>query len=127
MRERSYEAHSKRESWGHLIPQWMKTKKAILVFVVSVIVMTVLAYFIDSLRYIFPLTGIIIIIGAYSMGGGRSELHRASPITRTGIKAMMEHRYGGSASDWGAIAAGFVIGGLVFLSGLLGALVDILL
>lgn len=125
--ERSYEARVERESEGPLMPEWMKVKKVVLIFMLLLVVLTVLAYFIDPLRYIFPLTGIVILIGAYFLGGGLSEWHSAPPTTTISAKSMLEYRYGESSSNWDLIMAGVVIGALVFLSGILAILLSVFL
>jgi hypothetical protein len=125
--ERSYEARVERESEGPLVPDWMKAKKVVSIFLLLLLVLTILAYFIGSLRYLFPLTGIIILIGSYFLGGGLSEWHSAPPTTTISARSMLEYRYGESASNWDLIMAGVVIGGLVFLSGLLAILLSMLI
>ncbi len=120
--ERSYEAKVGRESEGPMMPDWMKLRKVILPFVALFVILTVLAFLIEPLRYIFPLSGIVIMIVTYFLGGGLSEWHSVPPTTTISAKSMLEYRYGESASDWDMITAGFIIGGVVFLSGVLAIL-----
>ncbi len=109
------------------MPDWMKARKTMLFFLLLLVVLTILAYFIDSLRYILPVTGIVIMVGSYFLGGGLSEWHSAPPTTTIAAKSMLEYRYGESASNWDVITAGFIFGGLLLLSGILAALVALLI
>jgi hypothetical protein len=123
--DRSYEAKVGRESEGPMMPEWMKARKVILLFPTLFIILTVLAFLIDQLRYVFPLTGIVIMIVTYFLGGGISEWHSVPPTTTTSAKSMLEYRYGESASDWDMITAGFIVGGIVLLSGVLAILLTV--
>lgn len=105
----------------------MKTRNVASVFLLLLLVLTVLAYLFSPLRYIFPLAGIVILIGAYFLGGGLSEWHSVPPTTTHSARSMLEYRYGESASNWDLIMAGVVIGGLTFLSGILAILISIFL
>ncbi len=102
----------------------MKMRKTVLIFPILLLVLTVIAFIFSPLRYIFPLAGIIIMIGAYFFGGGISEWHSVPPTTTATARSMLEYRYGESASNWETIMSGFLIGGIVFLSGVLAILVD---
>ncbi len=124
--ERSYEARVGRESEGPLIPEWMKMRKVILIFLALLAILTSVAYLLSSLRYLFALAGIIIMIGGYFLGGGLSEWHSAPPTTTTSARSMLEYRYGESASNWDLIMLGFMLGGVVFLSGVLAIILAIL-
>ncbi|MEE9116839.1 MAG: hypothetical protein V3U09_08085 [Thermoplasmata archaeon] len=121
--ERSYEAKVGREDEGPMTPEWMKARKFILSFTALFAILTILAFFIEPLRYIFPLSGIVIMVATYFLGGGLSEWHSVPPTTTISARSMLEYRYGESASDWDMITAGFIIGGVVFVSGVLAILV----
>jgi hypothetical protein len=124
--EKSYEARVVRESKGPMVPAWMKMRKAILLYSVLFIILTIIAFLVDTLRYVFVLLGIVIMIAAYFLGGGLSEWHSVPPVTTTSAKSMLQYRYGESSSDWDIITMGFIIGGLMFLSGVLAILTDAL-
>ena len=120
--ERSYEAKVGRESEGRIVLNLKKTWKFMFAFTSLFAILKVLALIIEPLRYIFPLSGIVIMIVTYFLGGGLSEWHSVPPTTTISAKSMLEYRYGESASDWDMITAGFIIGGVVFLSGVLAIL-----
>jgi hypothetical protein len=124
--EKSYEARVVRESEGRVVPEWMKVRKVIFFFPALLIILTVVAFLVETLRYVFPLAGIVVMIVTYFLGGGLSEWHSVSPTTTTSAKSMLEYRYGESASDWDVITIGFIIGGIIFLSGVVAILTDAL-
>jgi hypothetical protein len=123
-RERSDGTKDVKEDEGPVTPEWMKAKKIILTFLLIFIILTVLALLVEPLRYIFPLVGIVIMIAAYFFGGGMSEWHSAPHDTTHGARSMLKYRYDESASNWDTITAGFIIGGLIFLSGVVAILTD---
>ncbi|MCK5290573.1 MAG: hypothetical protein KAR39_00970 [Thermoplasmata archaeon] len=122
-REKSYEAKVGRESKGPTVLTLMKTWKFMFTFASLFAILTVLALIIEPLRYIFPLSGIVIMIVAYFLGGGLSEWHSVPPTTTIGAKSMLSYRYGGSSSNWDMITIGLIIGGIIFLSGVLSILI----
>jgi hypothetical protein len=124
--EKSYEARVVRESKGPVVPELMKVRKIIFFFPALFIVLTIIAFLIDSMRYVFPLVGIVVMIVTYFLGGGLSEWHSVPPTTTVSAKSMLLYRYGESASDWDLITAGFIIGGIIFLSGVLAIVTDAL-
>ncbi len=126
MQEWRYETRKEREREEKVVPDWMRAKKVVTVFLSLLAILVVLAYFVHSLRYLFPLAGMVIMIGSYVAGGGLSEWHSVRPSTARGARAMLEYRYGESSSNWDMIIAGFLIGGIVFLSGFLAMVVDML-
>lgn len=123
-RDEYSETHAERKRDTPLMPDWMKVKKVVLVFISLFISLTVLAFFIDTSRYIFPIAGIIIMVGGYVLGGGLSEWSSFSGGTTIGARSSLKYRYRESASDWDVIIGSFVIGGLVFLSGIAAILLD---
>ncbi len=122
-RERSYEAKVGRESKGPIVLGLMKTWKFMFTFASLFAILTVLALIIEPLRYIFPLSGIVIMIVAYFLGGGLSEWHSVRPTTTIGARSMLSYRYGESSSNWDIITIGLIIGGIIFLSGVLSILI----
>lgn len=111
-----------------LLPSWIKTQKAILVIFALFISLTILGFFVGALRYVLIAVGIGIMIVAYFLGGGFSEVYgpMIPRLTTKGAKAEMEYRYKRGASDWTIIMAGILIGGIIFLSGVLAILLEAL-
>jgi hypothetical protein len=109
----------KEEKEELLLPLWMKAKKTILVILPIFVCLTVVAFFVEILGYVFVVVGIGIMIGTYFVGGGMSEWTSRPGITTHSQKAFRKYRYEESASNWAVIVGGFVVGGFVFLSGVL--------
>jgi hypothetical protein len=120
----SSETYGERKRDEPLIPDWMKVKKVVVIFILLFLCLTTLAFFIDASRYAFPIAGIVILVGGYVLGGGLSEWSSFSGGTTIGARSSLKYRYGESASNWDVIIVSFVIGGLVFLSGLIAILLD---
>ncbi|TET89164.1 MAG: hypothetical protein E3J35_11535 [Methanomassiliicoccales archaeon] len=119
--------YPKEEREQPLLPSWMKTGKAVLAFLVILISLTVLAFFVEALSYAFVAVGMVIMIGAYFLGGGFSEWSIVGRhMTTKGARSEMEHRYGRGASDWTTITGGMLIGGIIFLSGVLAIFLGVL-
>lgn len=105
-----------------LLPSWMKARRVILVILAVYVSLTLLAFFVIILRYAFVVAGIGIMVGAYFIGGGISEWHSVPGQTTHSARSMLRYRYKGSASNWQLITGGVIIGGMVFLAGVVAIL-----